>query len=108
MSSTGKTLQEVAKVRMSDEFSDYTLYDRLSKTVSSGSPFAEVLKQLSSTEHGHFEFWKKYVPNEEPRLGKLKLYWILFLRRFLGLTFATRYLDRHESKVVVEYSGLEH
>jgi VIT1/CCC1 family predicted Fe2+/Mn2+ transporter len=107
MSSTEKKLQEVAKVRMSDEFSDYTLYDRLSKTVSSDSPFAEVLRELSATEHGHYDFWKKYVPNEEAKLGKLKLYWILFLRRFLGLTFATRYLDRHESKVVAEYSGLE-
>ena len=108
MSSSGPTLQDVAKVRMSDEFSDYTLYDRLSKTVSPDSPFAKVLEELSNTEHGHYEFWKKYVPNEEPKLGKLKLYWILFLRRFLGLTFATRYLDRHESKVVVEYNALEH
>jgi vacuolar iron transporter family protein len=91
---------------MSDEWSDYTLYDRLSKTVDSGSPFANVLRTLSSTEHGHYEFWKKYVPEEQPKLAKLKLYWVLFLRRFFGLTFATRYLDRHESKVVVEYSGL--
>jgi VIT1/CCC1 family predicted Fe2+/Mn2+ transporter len=91
---------------MSDEWSDYTLYDRLSKTVSSDSPFAGVLAELSATEHGHYEFWKKYVPGEEPNLGKLKLYWILFLRRFFGLTFATRYLDRHESSVVKEYQGL--
>ena len=91
---------------MSDEWSDYTLYDRLSKTVSSDSPFAGVLAELSATEHGHYEFWKKYVPGEEPTLGKLKLYWILFLRRFFGLTFATRYLDRHESSVVKEYQGL--
>ena len=83
MSSADPTLQQVAKVRMSDEFSDYTLYDRLSKTVSSDSPFAEVLRELSATEHGHYDFWKKYVPNEEAKLGKLKLYWILFLRRFL-------------------------
>jgi len=91
---------------MSDEWSDYTLYDRLSRTVASDSPFAEVLKQLSSTEHGHYEFWRKYVPDEEPKLAKLKMYWILFLRRFFGLTFATRYLDRHEEKVVTEYQGL--
>jgi len=92
---------------MSDEWSDYTLYDRLAKTVAADSPFAGVLAELSSTEHRHYEFWRKYVPGEQPRLGRLKLYWILFLRRFLGLTFATRYLDRHESKVVKEYQGLE-
>ena len=91
---------------MSDEWSDYTLYERLSKTVASNSPFSEVLRMLSATEHGHYEFWKKYVPEEKPKLDKLKLYWVLFLRRFLGLTFATRYLDRHESNVVAEYAGL--
>ncbi len=106
MSSGNATLQSVAKVRMSDEFSDFTLYDRLSRTVAPDSPFKQVLQDLSATEHGHYEFWRKYVPGEEPRLGKLKLYWILFLRRFFGLTFATRYLDRHESKVVKEYEGL--
>jgi VIT1/CCC1 family predicted Fe2+/Mn2+ transporter len=99
-------LQKVARVRMSDEWSDFTLYDRLAKTVGADSPFAGVLKTLSTTEHGHYEFWKKYVPDEQPKLAKLKLYWILFLRRFFGLTFATRYLDRHEAKVVVEYRGL--
>ena len=91
---------------MQHEWSDYTLYDRLSKTVAADSPFAEVLKKLSSTEHGHYEFWLKYVPGEEPKLARLKMYWILFLRRFLGLTFATRYLDRHEENVVKEYQGL--
>ena len=99
-------LQKVARVRMSDEWSDHTLYERLSKTVSSGSPFARVLEELSATEHRHYEFWRKYVPGEEPRLATLKLYWTLFLRRFFGLTFATRYLDRHESNVVKEYKGL--
>lgn len=93
---------------MSDEFSDYSLYERLSETIASDSPFAEVLKELSATEHGHYEFWRKYVPEEEPRLARLKLYWVLFLRRFLGLTFATRYLDRHESNVFKEYQALEH
>jgi vacuolar iron transporter family protein len=99
-------LKQAARVRMSDEWSDYTLYERLSRTVSDDSPFSEVLKTLSATEHGHYEFWRKYVPDEEPKLAKLKLYWVLFLRRFFGLTFATRYLDRHEANVVTEYAGL--
>ncbi|MDG6900738.1 MAG: rubrerythrin family protein [Nitrososphaerota archaeon] len=105
MSAGESPLQRVARVRMSDEWSDYTLYDRLSKTVKSGSPFAEILQTLSRTEHGHFEFWRKYVPEEKPRLATLKLYWVLFLRRFFGLTFATRYLDRHEANVVEKYEG---
>ena len=106
MSSEETPLPKAARVRMSDEWSDSTLYSRLAKTVNSGTPFAEILQTLSETERGHYEFWKKYVPDEEPKLAKLKLYWVLFLRRFLGLTFATRYLDRHEANVAEEYRGL--
>ena len=91
---------------MSDEYSDSKLYDRLSKTVSIDSPFRKVLEDLSATEQRHFEFWRKYVPGYAPKLAILKLYWTLFLRRFFGLTFATRYLDRHETNVVKEYEGL--
>ncbi len=101
-------LSEVARARMSDEYSDYTLYDRLSRTVKEGSQFAEALKELSATEHRHFEFWRRYVPGEEPRVSRAKILWILLLRRVLGLTFASRYLDRHESKVVDEYGALAH
>ncbi len=106
MAPGSRDLKSIARMRMSDEFSDCTLYDRLAKTVGNDSPFKEVLENLSVTERRHFEFWRKYVPDEQPRIAKLKLYWVLFLRRFLGLTFATRYLDRHEENVVEVYEGL--
>ncbi len=91
---------------MSHEFTDSNLYQRLSKTVKDDSPFAGILKHLSATEYKHYEFWRKYAPDEEPKLDRLKLYWILFLRRVLGLTFAARYLDRHEASVVKEYQAV--
>lgn len=91
---------------MSDEFTDSVLYQKLSATVDGESPFAEILKQLSATEHKHHEFWRRYVPGEEAKLDRLKLYWILILRRVLGLTFASRYLDRHEESVVNEYQAI--
>ncbi len=106
MTSSNPELSRIAKTRMSHEFTDAKLYERLSKTVSSASPFAGVLMQLSVTEHRHCEFWKKYAPEEEPKMDRLKLYWILLLRRVLGLTFASRFLDRHESSVVKEYRAL--
>ncbi|MGD0396896.1 MAG: hypothetical protein ABSB26_08335 [Nitrososphaerales archaeon] len=106
MASSNPELARVAKTRMSHEFTDSELYKRLSKTVSSASPFAGVLMQLSATEHKHYEFWKKYAPEEEPKVDRVKLYWVLFLRRILGLTFASRFLDRHESSVVKEYRTL--
>jgi VIT1/CCC1 family predicted Fe2+/Mn2+ transporter len=106
MISSNPELSKVAKTRMSHEFTDSKLYERLSKTVSSTSPFAGVLMHLSETESKHYEFWKKYAPKEEPKVDKVKLYWVVFLRRVLGLTFASRFLDRHESSVVKEYKAL--
>jgi VIT1/CCC1 family predicted Fe2+/Mn2+ transporter len=106
MASSDPKLSEVAKIRMSHEFTDSTLYERLSRTVPSASPFAGVLMQLSATEHKHYEFWRKYAPGAEAKVGRIKLYWVLFLRRVLGLTFASRFLDRHEASVVKEYRGL--
>ena len=103
MPSYPPALTEAARTRMSHEFTDYTLYDRLARTVDGGSPFSDSLKHLSQTEYRHYEFWRKYAPDEEPKLSKRKLYWVLFLRRVLGLTFATRFLDRHETNVVKEY-----
>jgi len=106
MTSRDSVLTRVARVRMSHEYTDSTLYDRLSTTVSPSSPFASVLRHLAATEHRHYEFWRRYVPEEDPRLDRLKLYWVLFLRRVLGLTFASRYLDRHEASVVKEYEAI--
>ncbi len=106
MASPDSGLSRVAKTRMSDEFTDYTLYERLSRTVRGGSPFAEALQHLSATEHKHYEFWRKYAPQEEPQVDRVKVYWVLFLRRLFGLTFASRYLDRHESTVIKEYREL--
>ncbi len=106
MSPTDSELSNVARARMSEEFTDSVIYDRLSSTVEGSSPFAEVLKQLALTEGKHREFWNKYVPDEKPRLDKVKLYWILILRRVLGLTFASRYLDRHETSVVKQYEAV--
>ena len=93
---------------LSDEFTDHKLYDRLSLTVKGDSPFSEILKSLSSTEHRHYEFWRKYAPDQEPKVSSLAISWVLLLRMLFGLTFAVRYLDRHEAKVVKRYKSVAH
>ncbi len=106
MAKDDQKLAKVAEAKMSDEFTDSALYARLADTVDPSSPFADVLKRLSDTERRHYEFWKKYAPGREPRLNGAKVGWTLLLRRLFGLTFASRYLDRHEGSVVKEYKGL--
>ena len=100
-------LARVAKVGMADEFLDYTLYDRLSRRVKGNSSFSEALQQLSATEKRHYEFWKRYLPQAEPKYSRAKLYLVLFFYRVFGITFAIRYLERHESKTIQEYKSVE-
>jgi len=103
---TNPLLARVARVGMSDEFADFTLYERLSKSVKTESSLAEALRQLSATERRHYEFWKRYVPGEKPSFSRLKLFLLLLLERVLGLTFAVRYLERHESEVIKLYKSV--
>jgi vacuolar iron transporter family protein len=99
-------LKAVARIGTSDEFADYTLYDRLAKRVENNSSFAEALRELSLTEKKHYDFWKKYIPDEEPKFSKAKLYLILLLHTLFGVTFAVRYLERHESVVIKQYKSV--
>jgi VIT1/CCC1 family predicted Fe2+/Mn2+ transporter len=100
-------LARVAKIGMEDELLDFTLYERLSKRTSKNQAFSENLSQLSATEKRHFEFWKKYIPDQEPRFSRAKLYLVLFFYRVFGITFAIRYLERHEAKTIKEYKSVE-
>ncbi|MDV3244577.1 MAG: hypothetical protein LYZ66_05310 [Nitrososphaerales archaeon] len=100
-------LTSVARVGIADEFADFTLYDRLSRRVGKNTSFAEALSQLSATERRHFEFWMKYLPGEQPKFSMGKLYLILLLQRIFGITFAVRYLERHESRIIEEYRSVE-
>lgn len=99
-------LKRVARMGISDEYADYVLYDRLSMRVGKKTSFAEALSQLSATEKRHYEFWKRFLPREEAKFSKGKLYLMLLLQRIFGITFAVRYLERHESSVIKEYKSV--
>ena len=91
---------------ISDEYADFTLYDRLAKRVAHNTSFAEALRQLSVTEKKHYEFWRRYIPDEKPKFSRAKLYLILLLHTIFGITFAVRYLERHESVVIKQYKSV--
>jgi len=93
-------------VGISDEYADFTLYDRLAKRVAHNTSFAEALRQLSVTEKKHYEFWRRYIPDEKPKFSRAKLYLILLLHTIFGITFAVRYLERHESVVIKQYKSV--
>lgn len=107
MAVVDSALVEVAKEGVDDEITDFTLYSRLSTTIQNGAS-ADVFKELASMEQRHLEFWQKYVPDYRPRLNASLIRRALFLRRVFGLTFAIRYLERHESVTLKRYRAVAH
>lgn len=104
---SNKALVEVATEGVDDEFTDYTLYTTLAKRLKNEES-VKTFTQLATMEHGHLEFWQKYVPNHRPKLKSSLLFRALFFRRVLGLTFSIRYLERHEIESIKRYKEIAH
>jgi VIT1/CCC1 family predicted Fe2+/Mn2+ transporter len=102
-----KELEEVASVGISDEYSDYLMYRSLAKKVKE-KDLADVLEHLAEREYKHYLFWKKYLKDKEPKVNSLRLHLVNLFRIIFGLTFAVRYLERHEEDVIKRYRTVAH
>jgi VIT1/CCC1 family predicted Fe2+/Mn2+ transporter len=100
-------LARVATESVIDEFTDHTVYSTLARR-EKNPEFKKALQELADSEQVHLDFWKRYAPDFVPRVGRLKLNIILFLRFFLGLTFTLKFLERHEDTVIRRYRSVEH
>src|SRR5438132_780290 len=99
--SGSRQLLEVARVGCTNEYLDHLTYKRLSDPrFAKNKRFSEILAGLSATEYRHYEFWKRYVPEFQVKVSSLRINLIVLLRILFGLTFAVRYLDRHEASVI--------
>src|SRR5712691_1114390 len=108
MSESGsQQLLEVARVGCTDEYLDHLTYKRLSDPrIAKNERFSEILAGLSATEYRHYEFWRRYVPEFQVKANSLRVDLIVLLRVLFGLTFAVRYLDRHEASVIKQYRAV--
>lgn len=107
MASTDPALVEVAKEGVDDELTDYTLYTTLAKTLKNGTS-VRAFEKLASMEQRHLDFWHKFVPDYKPRLNSRLIRRAQLFRRILGLTFAIRYLERHEVASIRKYKSIAH
>lgn len=104
-----ESLQQVARVGASDEYTDHLVYKRLSESGRTKDPkLRGILTKLSNAEYKHYEFWKKYTPDSKIKPSMPTVYLTLFLRYLLGITFAVKYLERHEDVVVKKYKSVSH
>ena len=102
-------LSEVAHKGAADEYTDYLVYKRLSESRRTKDPkMRGLLSKLSEAERRHYEFWSKYIEGERPKESKLVIFVTLFLRYLFGITFAIKYLEKHEDVVVKRYKSVAH
>jgi len=84
-----------------DELFDYMVYRELA-SIERDPDIRRALESFSEHERRHYEFWKSIAGSCGEVSGlKLKLY--LLMRRFLGLTFTLKLLERHEGEVIEAY-----
>ncbi len=110
------TLSEVAHEGVNDEYGDYFIYKHLANSYRRAlgqfsrtrrNKLADVFEKLSETEYKHYEFWRKYSPNTEAKVSKLKLYGIIIFAAIFGATFAVKFLERHEESTIRQYKAID-
>ena len=77
------SLTEVAKIGVTQEWTDALIYQELAKRTNNES-FAEALRELAAAETRHHVYWQRYAQGFEPAVSRFKIYWILFLKTFFG------------------------
>jgi VIT1/CCC1 family predicted Fe2+/Mn2+ transporter len=104
---SSETLQEVALESSRDEITDYNVYSRLSKTsIERNADFRKVLSNLAEMEQRHYNFWRKYIPDASVKPSMTQVYLTVLLRVLFGITFASKFLERNESKVIARYKSI--
>jgi VIT1/CCC1 family predicted Fe2+/Mn2+ transporter len=85
-----------------DEYTDHLVYARLAGRERNGAR-REVLEQLSRHEAEHYAFWQEAIPGYTPRPRRFLLGLVVLLRYLFGITFAIKFLERHEKATIEEY-----
>lgn len=101
------SLADVAFQSAKDEYIDFSVYKKLSESsLEKNKAFKRTLARLAKMEFRHYRFWTKYCPGRNVGANRLKINLIVFLRFFLGVTFAVRYLERTEATVIRKYKAM--
>lgn len=86
----GKRLLE----RQREEATGAMIYDHLADIVPEPKN-REILKKISQLERSHYDFWKGMTKREAPA-SKLKVFLLVWLSKFLGLSFGIKLIERLE------------
>ncbi|HXG00787.1 MAG TPA: VIT1/CCC1 family protein [Bacteroidota bacterium] len=85
-----------------DEYTDHLVYQKLAARENNAER-RETLMSLSHQEEAHYKFWNSLLDGYEPRVRRLFLQMVVLMRYLFGVTFAVKFLERHEEQVIEEY-----
>jgi len=98
-------LCRIALESVRDENKDYVIYAALARREKTPAS-KKALETLAESERTHLEFWQRYAPNTLPRISRFTVWFHLWVRIFLGLTFTLKFHERHEHSVVARYENV--
>jgi VIT1/CCC1 family predicted Fe2+/Mn2+ transporter len=96
---------------LKDELSDYALYDSTAKH-ESDPELRKLVLRLRETELKHAKVWggllgiKDVSKVQMPMAMRLKVWLYVLARRFMGIAFVTKLLERHEREGLEDYMAL--
>lgn len=97
-------LREQLLTFQENEITEYHIYQRLAKRISSAENRSILLK-IAEDEHRHYEIWRQYT-GEDVKPDTLKIIWYDGISRLFGFTFSIRLMERGEEDAQEHYERL--
>lgn len=88
-----------------NEITESVIYRNLASALKDKTN-SGLLKEISSDESRHYEFWKKFTGEDVPP-DRIKIFFYLLISRVLGLTFGVKLMERGEGQAQDTYSKLK-
>lgn len=104
MKTINQELRAILIKAQKNEITESIIYDKLSKTIKTENE-KQIFKDLSLSELWHYNLWKSYTQTDvEP--NNLKVWYFVFITRFLWLSFGIKLMENWEWTSQVNYKEL--
>lgn len=104
MKHINQELSAILKKAQKNEITESIIYDKLSKIIKTENE-KQIFKDLSLSELWHYNLWKSYTQTDvEP--NNLKVWYFVFITRFLWLSFGIKLMENWEWTSQVNYKEL--
>ncbi len=87
-----------------NEITEYHIYQRLAKRISSAEN-RDILLKIAEDEHRHYEIWRQYT-GEDVKPNAFKITWYDGISRLFGFTFGIRLMELGEEDAQEYYERL--